>query len=158
VLPSIGRNKEEEEESHSSVPAINGMSQFNAIDTDKSGEVSRSQWIEHYGNADLFDAYDADGNSFINAAEFMAGESSKGKFQAIDNNGDGVISRAEWMAKFGAATLFDLYDTDGDGEVSLDDFIQGQAYPFGLAPFSFPAPSIPTVARARGVRWVEGNR
>jgi len=126
VLPSIGRNKEEEEESHSSVPAINGMSQFNAIDTDKSGEVSRSQWIEHYGNADLFDAYDADGNSFINAAEFMAGESSKGKFQAIDNNGDGVISRAEWMAKFGAATLFDLYDTDGDGEVSLDDFIQGQ--------------------------------
>ncbi len=93
-----------------------------AMDKDKDGRVSKSEFTGIPAN---FDRFDKNKDGFIDADELKALNPAAGApavpaagMAAIDKNGDGKISREEFP---GPAAAFDRLDTNKDGQLDKDE-------------------------------------
>ena len=92
---------------------------FDAIDADKSGEISPTELIlhllqlgqEHESVSELFNSLDTDGDGSISREEFIAGHDKLAAFQKRQPNAAAGAAAAEWLAAWPGADL-DAEDED----------------------------------------------
>ena len=92
---------------------------FDAIDTDRSGEISPKELImhflalgqEHESISELFRVMDTDGNGSISRTEFIAGHDKLAAFQKRHN-------AAAWLAVWPGGDL-DAKDEEGGAPCSV---------------------------------------
>jgi Ca2+-binding EF-hand superfamily protein len=100
--------------------ADNRQSQFERLDTDADGVVSRREWRNEAG---LFHRADRNGDGVVTVREFLnapVAQTEELRFDQIDINNDGVIGRREWPA--GESIAFDRADRNDDGAVTRWEF------------------------------------
>lgn len=112
---------------------IEAQARFKAMDADKDGKVSRS---EFKGPAFFFDRLDANADGAISSDEFpnanrpmRPGADVRRRFNAaptdspllmrLDKNNDGKVTRDEAEGRF--AQFFDRLDTNADGAVTPEE-------------------------------------
>lgn len=100
---------------------------FDRLDTDKSGTLSRQEFIDAATNK--FKAYDANSDNVLTKEEFgkMAGKNSGGLFKKIDTDSNRKIDLKEFQEAAGKA--FDRFDPGQRGSISKEEFNAKRAYP-----------------------------
>eukprot|EP00658_Telonema_sp_P-2_P065430 TRINITY_DN54671_c0_g1_i1.p1 TRINITY_DN54671_c0_g1~~TRINITY_DN54671_c0_g1_i1.p1 ORF type:complete len:522 (-),score=170.66 TRINITY_DN54671_c0_g1_i1:247-1812(-) len=89
---------------------------------DRSGKVSRAEWIDRYGSANGFSLYDLNHDGVVDPDEFRKMKSAEFDFEAADTNADTKISKEEWVDRYGSDKGFEQYDLNHDGGVDQDEF------------------------------------
>jgi Ca2+-binding EF-hand superfamily protein len=84
---------------------------FRALDHNRDGRLSRSEW---HASGELFARIDRNRDNFISAAEFSgdADDDREDRFVDLDANRDGRLTRNEWH---GSNAVFDALDANRDG-------------------------------------------
>lgn len=119
-----------------SVAAKVADAQFDGMDTDHDGRVTRTE--HDAATARMFDAMDANQDGRVTAAEMDAAHekvtgrrpkrgamSAKAKIAAIDESGDGVLTRSEHRR--GGRKMFAKMDTNVDGSLTREELAAGRA-------------------------------
>ena len=124
--------------------------EFNILDSDNDGEVSRNEFVERYLKYDELrirssvDRIDLRLATTEEAEEMMRKALSRHEkviekvFDASDKNDDGVLSPKEYMSQRTLTefrtwildTTFEALDQDGDEEVSQDEFVSAKKLHF----------------------------
>jgi hypothetical protein len=79
--------------------------EFDAIDTNRDGLVSTSEWAATFGT------WDVNNDGLIGANEYLLDDG----FSTLDGDGNGTLTNAEWNA-----AMVD-WDLDGDGFLDEDE-------------------------------------
>lgn len=79
--------------------------EFDAIDTNRDGLVSTSEWAATFGT------WDIDNDGLIETDEYLLDDG----FSTLDVDGNGALTNAEWNA-----AMVD-WDLDGDGFLDEDE-------------------------------------
>jgi Ca2+-binding EF-hand superfamily protein len=92
---------------------------FRALDDDRDGRVSRSEWR---ASATLFARADRNRDGYLSLREFegYADNEEQDRFAVLDTNRDGRITRAEWV---GSAGVFDSLDVNRDGVLTRTEAV-----------------------------------
>ena len=101
--------------------------QFDVLDRNNDGTVSRWEWN---GNRDDFDRMDRNGDGVLSRSEFdrrssggflgsILGRVEDVRFNDLDLNNDGVLTTSEWR---GSRSEFDRLDTNNDGVLNAYEF------------------------------------
>jgi Ca2+-binding EF-hand superfamily protein len=99
---------------------------FNALDTDKSGEVTMEEFAARQ-DARFLEA-DANGDGLLAKDELLAAGQRQNEervsrmIDRFDKDGDGQLSQAELPKPRDAGKRFSRIDTDNSGGVSLEEF------------------------------------
>ncbi len=124
--------------------------EFNLLDSDNDGEVSRQEFVErHLEKDELLIRYSVDPIDLRlatteEAEEMMRKASSRHEkviekvFDSLDKNDDGVLSPKEYMNQWTLTEFrtwildatFETLDQDGDGVVSQDEFVSAMKLHF----------------------------
>lgn len=101
--------------------------QFDALDRNNDGEISRWEWN---GDRDDFDRMDRNDDGVLSRSEYnrrssggflgsILGRVEDTRFNELDVNNDGVLSPSEWRGSMGE---FDRLDTNNDGVLNVYEF------------------------------------
>ncbi len=104
------------------------LTDFNALDNDRSGRIERDEWR---GTGVAFNRMDVNRDGALTRREFAAvdavgADADLDDFDVLDYNNNGVISRDEWRDNPGS---FNRYDVNRDGVISRREYLPGNVDP-----------------------------
>ena len=101
--------------------------QFDDIDVNNDGRVSRSEW---YGSAAAFARLDRNNDGFLSRFEVVGGldytDDAFDEFRSLDYDNNGTISREEWHWSLAS---FNSRDTNRDNVISRQEFSRAGGSP-----------------------------
>jgi len=101
--------------------------QFDDIDVNNDGRVSRSEW---YGSAAAFARLDRNNDGFLSRFEVVGGldytDDTFDEFRSLDYDNNGTISRDEWHWSLSS---FNSRDTNRDNVISRQEFSRAGGSP-----------------------------
>jgi Ca2+-binding EF-hand superfamily protein len=101
--------------------------QFDDIDVNNDGRVSRSEW---YGSAAAFTRLDRNADGFLNRFEVVGGldytDDLFDEFRSLDYDRNGTLARDEWHWSLAS---FNTRDTNRDNVISREEFSRAGGSP-----------------------------
>jgi len=124
--------------------------QFDDIDVNNDGRVSRSEW---YGSAAAFTTLDRNKDGFLSRFEVVGGldytDDLFDEFRSLDYDNNGTISRQEWHWSLAS---FNTRDTNRDNVISRQEFSSAGGSP-GSATARTATGAARTVQVDSKLRW-----
>jgi hypothetical protein len=133
--------------SGASAPARGSAAQFNRLDTNSNGSISREEAVSAPDIVVIFTNLDTNSDEQISQSEWSSynwaaapasssagasaasGPGSYRMFDRLDTNRDGMISREEATASPGVVVIFTQVDTDSDNQVSRSEWRSFRNWP-----------------------------
>lgn len=112
--------------------------QFEEIDTDGNGEVSKAEMEAH--KTARFTSADSDGDGKLSAEEMLAMAMKRAEMrtqmmiQRFDKDGDGALSESELPTPGRRGDMFKRMDADASGGISKDEFAVARKKHGGMRP------------------------